>query len=138
MRRNEKVSKWMTKAVKTVQVGQKLSDVSAAMQQGGFHHMPVVEGNRLVGILSSTDLLRVSYAYGVDPRQTTAVLDDTVTVAELMNDPITVGAQAPLRDAVDLLADGRFHAVPVVDDQQHIVGIFTTTDAMRLLAEALG
>lgn len=138
MRRNEKVAKFMTRAVQTIQVGQKLSDANAAMQRGGFHHLPVVDGERLVGILSTTDLLRVSYAYGVDERQTNAVLDDTMTIAELMNDPITLRDQASLREAVELLAKGQFHSVPVVDDGDHVVGIFTTTDAMRLLVDELG
>lgn len=138
MRRNEKVAKFMTRDVTSIQVGQKLSEVSTAMQEGGFHHMPVVDGERLVGILSYTDLLRVSYQYGVDERQTTAVLDGTITVRELMQEPVTLREHAPLRDAVQLLADGKFHALPVVNDDHHVVGIFTTTDAVQVLVDELG
>jgi len=45
----------------SVHVGQKLSEVRAAMSEGGFHHVPVVSGKKLLGMLSATDLLRVTY-----------------------------------------------------------------------------
>ncbi|MEN0063869.1 MAG: CBS domain-containing protein [Myxococcota bacterium] len=137
MRRSERVSKWMTTEVRSVQVGQKLSEVNALMQEHGFHHVPVVEGSKLVGILSSTDLLRVSYEYGIDQRQTNAVLDDTITVAQLMSEPTTVDESATLREALELLAEGQFHAVPVVDQGTQLVGILTTTDVVRHLLEEI-
>ena len=131
MRRSERVSKWMTRDVRTVQVGQRLSEVSELMRSEAFHHVPVVDGARLVGILSATDLLRVSYEYGVDDRHNNAVLDDTVTIRELMTEPLTVRHDATVRDALELLASGKFHAVPVVGDAGEVVGILTTTDVVR-------
>ncbi len=71
MKRHERITHIMTENPITVHVGQKLSDVHKAMLDGGFHHVPVVSGNKLVGMLSSTDLLRVSYEYGTDPARPT-------------------------------------------------------------------
>ena len=135
MRRSERVSKWMTRDVQAVQVGQDLSEVSELIRNHGFHHVPVVDGTKLVGILSSTDLLRVSYEYGFDQRQTDAVLDSTVTVRQLMSEPATVREDATVRDALELLSSGSFHAVPVVDGQTNLVGILTTTDVVRKVLE---
>ena len=121
MRRNEKITSIMTADPLTVQVGQPLSEVQNLCDEHGFHHVPVCEGRKLVGILSSTDLLKVSYTYG----------EDTVTTQQLMNDPISLSTEATVRDAVTVLAPGRFHCVPVVDDEGDLAGIVTTTDILK-------
>ena len=69
MKRNVPVTKIMTADPTTVHTGQSLSEVRKAMADGGFHHMPVVSGAKLIGVLSTTDLLTVSYQYGADDRQ---------------------------------------------------------------------
>jgi CBS domain-containing protein len=136
MKRNERITKIMTRCPVTVQVGQKLSDVQSRMSEGGFHHVPVVDGDRLVGILSSTDLLRVSYEHGSDPRQVGAVLDHTVSVRELMKaEPITLREDQTVRDAVGHFSKGAFHSLPVVDDAGHLTGMVTTTDVMHYMLE---
>ena len=136
MKRNEKITKIMTPSPVTVHFAQKVSAASKAMSDGGFHHVPVIDGARLVGILSSTDLLRVSYEYGVDPRTSEAVLDHTVSIASLMKaDPVTLTAEQTVRDAVAVFAEGAFHALPVVDGNGDLLGMVTTTDIMRYVLE---
>lgn len=136
MRRNEKISTIMTADPATVQVGQPMSDVSRLMQEGGFHHVPVLEGKRLVGIVSSTDILRVSYQYGTDARQTSTVLDHTVALEDLMQkSPTTLSAGSTIRDAVTVLSEGAFNSLPVVDGDSNLVGIVTTTDVLRYMLE---
>lgn len=136
MRRNERITTIMTAEPTTVQVGQPLSEVSRLMHEGGFHHLPVLDGTRLVGILSSTDLLRVSYEYGTDARQTDAVLDHTVALKDLMKGDITtLSHEGTVRDAVTVLSEGAFHSLPVVDGDGHLVGIATTTDVLRYMLE---
>lgn len=136
MRRNERITTIMTAEPTTVQVGQALSEVSRLMHDGGFHHLPVLNGRTLAGIVSSTDLLRVSYEYGTDARQTDTVLDHTVKLVELMqSDPVTVTETASVRDAVTVLSEGAFHSLPVVDADGSLVGIVTTTDVLRYMLE---
>ena len=136
MRRNEKVSKIMTASPATVQSGQKLSEVSTLMRDGQFHHVPVVDGKKLVGMLTSTDLLRVSYEYGVDPRQTDTVLDHTTAITDLMKtEVVTLGENATVRDAVQILSEGKFHSLPIVNDAGELQGIVTTTDLLRYVME---
>lgn len=136
MRRNERVSSVMTEEPVTAQLGQSIAEASDLMREGGFHHLPVLDGDKLVGILTSTDLLRVSYDYGTDPRQNTAVLDATVDLADLMqSDVITVEDTARVKEAVKLLAHGKFHSLPVVDRDGDLVGIVTTTDLLQYLLD---
>jgi len=135
MKRNEKITHIMTNNPATVNLTHKLSEARKAMTEGGFHHMPVVSGDNLVGLLSSTDLLRVSYEYGQDPRQTDAVMDNTMTIDQLMKDePITLSAGQTVRDAVGVFAEGSFHSLPVVDGKK-LVGLVTTTDVMRYMLD---
>ncbi|HHO53383.1 MAG TPA: CBS domain-containing protein [Deltaproteobacteria bacterium] len=135
MRRNEKITKIMTESPITIQVGQPLSKASALMREHGFHHVPVVDGARLVGILSTTDLLQVSYQHGADPRQIDAVLDHTVSIRELMRDPQEIKDTQTVRDAVEILAEGKFHSLPVTTAEGELAGIVTTTDLLRYLKD---
>jgi CBS domain-containing protein len=55
----------------------------------------------------------------------------TKTVADVMTpDPITIKAQAPLQEAVEVLAEKRISGLPVLDDQGKLVGIISETDLM--------
>jgi CBS-domain-containing membrane protein len=136
MKRNEPVTRIMTTTVVTVHTGQRLSEVRKAMTDGRFHHVPVVSGKKLLGMLSATDLLRVTYEYGVDDRQNDTVLDHTVAIRELMTTtPITIRDTATIRDAVGILAEGKFHSLPVVNGDGELAGLVTTTDILRYLLE---
>lgn len=131
MKRNEPISHLMTKNPITVHPGMKLSEVQSAMQGRGIHHVPVVSGGKLLGLVSASDIARVTYDYGVDGRQSGAVLDHTIQLENLMvTDVKTVGPKDSIRDAYEILSEGRFHALPVVEDDL-LVGIVTTTDLLR-------
>ena len=98
-----------------------------------FHHLPVVRDGRIVGILSLADLLpHALAAYVADAATVDAHLDAVTRLDRLMtHEPETVGPDDSLLRAATLLADGRFHAVPVVDGQGAVLGILTTTDIVR-------
>lgn len=133
MKRNEPISHIMTTDLKVARLGQPLSEVRRMMTEGGFHHVPVVSGKTLVGLVTMTDVLRVSYQYETDARAVDAVLDGTVNLGDLMQKyPVTLRPTNTIRDAVQILAEGRFHALPVVEgDDEHLVGLVTTTDLLR-------
>jgi CBS domain-containing membrane protein len=135
LKRNVPVSRIMTEGPATVHVHDKLSDARARMTSGGFHHLPVVSGTKVVGMLSSTDILEVSYLYGQDPRAVDAVLDDTHSVESLMTPNVhTIDQHEPIRRAFELLSEGAYHALPVVDGEA-LVGIVTSTDLLRYALE---
>ena len=139
MKRNEPVSKIMSTGLITVHHGDPISKARQLLRDHGIHHIPVVDGHRLIGILSLADILRVSFgdAFGTDERTVDATLDHTLTIESLMNkSPRSLLKTASIRDAAEVLAKGEFHSVPIVDlDRETLVGMVTTTDLIRYLLE---
>jgi len=135
MRRNEPVSKIMTRSPQTVHHGMLLSEVRALMAEHRCHHMPVVSGTKLVGLISSTDLLRISYEHGQDTKHANAVMDHTRSIDDVMQEGlVTIGPKTTVRQAAEMFSKNWFHALPVVDGED-LVGIITTTDIVNYLLE---
>jgi CBS-domain-containing membrane protein len=92
--------------------------------------LPVVDGvRRLVGIVSKTDLLRRRGAGKAKMK----------TVADVMT-PVVHGLpeDAPVAYAISLMAFEGLHEVPIVDADNHVIGMITATEALRWVAHALG
>lgn len=135
MKRNEPVSHLMTHNPYAVQRGQPVSEVRKIMAETGVHHVPVVEGKTLVGMVSMTDLVRLSWG-AADGRGLDALLDHTVELDQVMTrTPVHVRQSQSIREAAELLSPGTFHAIPVVDEAERLTGILTTTDLIRYLLE---
>lgn len=134
MKRNEPVSKIMTRELQTVHVGQKLSEVRRMLAANPYHHVPVVSGDKLVGLISSTDMIRLSLAiFGADQRAVDTMLDASHTIESVMTTKLsTIGAKDTVREAAELLGEGSFHSLPVVEDGK-LVGMVTSTDVIRYL-----
>jgi CBS domain-containing protein len=139
MKRNEPVSKIMSTGMITVHHGDPVSRVRELFQKHGIHHLPVVSGHKLLGIISFTDLMRVSFgdAFNADTRAVDATLDHTMTIEQLMKkEPRCIRRDATVRDAAEILVGGEFHSVPVVDtDGTTLVGMVTSTDLIRHLLD---
>lgn len=127
MRRNDPIVNLMTKDTVTVQVGQPPSVARQLLTQHRFHHLPVLEGKRLVGILSTNDFLKFSLrGWGSDDRTMDALLDQQITIVDMMTQsPITLSEKCTVRDAVQVLNTGKFHSIPIVDAQENLVGLVT-------------
>jgi len=135
MKRNEPIKTIMTPDVTTVNVTQKLSEVRRLLADEEIHHIPVVSGRKLVGIISATDMVRLSFtAYGADERAVDAVLDHEFSIQKVMRtDVVTLKSTETVRDAARHLRAGQFHSLPVVDEEGALVGIVTSTDLIRYL-----
>lgn len=129
MKRDEPVAEVMTKHPRAVQVNQTIGDVRAALSDRRVHHLPVVDGERLVGIISTTDLLE----FGFEPRDSHKDLDDYLndhfSIPQIMQtELVTISSDSTVRDAARALTTGDMHAVPIVSDNDKLVGIVTSTD----------
>jgi CBS domain-containing protein len=93
-----------------------------------IHHLPVVEDGVLVGMLSTADLLKL-HVLKERPNALAAIRVRQVMVP----DPITLGVFADLVDVARALSDGSFHALPVVEADNVLVGIVTSTDLVNHL-----
>ena len=139
MPRQTPVSTVMTRSVRTADVSSKLSAVRHALIAAECHHLPIVDGDRLVGILSWRDLVRAyRKAHGAetgDPVSIDEALDRSTTVEEVMSQNlVTLRPDDPLIRAIDLIADAHIHSVLVLDEDNRLVGIVTDKDIVEYLA----
>lgn len=136
MKLDEPVSTIMAKDPITVSTQDKLSGVWHLIRDEGVHHVPVAEGGKFIGLISSTDLFRMSFGntYAQDERTVEALLD-TYTIRDAMQeDVLTVQRGDTIRSVAEHLATGSFHGMPVLDGDR-LVGMVTSTDLIRLLIE---
>lgn len=133
------VEKVMTRSPATVEPEATLSDAAEIIVQGGFRHLPVVDGaGRLVGMLSERDLRT---RLGVDLRQygeaTMEALSQPVSDA-MSPDPISIGPRTPLAEALEIFADEKVGALAVVDESERLRGILSYVDLLAYLRERGG
>jgi CBS domain-containing protein len=137
MKKNEPISKILTRDVATTHTGQKVSDVRKLLMKNGFHHVPVVSGQKLIGLISASDILGISVeGVGSDERSMDAYVDHQFSIEKLMKTDLkTLSSSAKIADAADALSAGDIHAVPVVDDAGDLQGLVTSTDLIRFLRD---
>jgi CBS domain-containing protein len=129
----------MTTEVVTLDAGDHLDLASDIMTLGRIRHMPVVRDGKLVGILSQRDLFRgaVSSALQFRPAAEREWLAK-IRVAEVMTaGVVTAQPEWPVSHAVKVMLEGRFGCLPVIDDDDRVVGLLSESDCLRLLAECL-
>lgn len=102
-----------------------MSSAHERMRAHGVRHLPVLDGGRLVGILSQRDLYFVESLRDTDPSK--------VPVAEAMtSDVYEVSPEKTVGEVAAKMVERKFGCA-VVTHGQHVVGIFTTSDALRVL-----
>jgi CBS domain-containing protein len=127
----------MTKNVVKLNITDDLTKAEMLFKKHHIRHIPVVKDNTIVGMLSFTDLLRISFVDAVDDDDD--VVDVTVynmfTVEQVMAKKlITVSPETTIKEVAEILATKEFHALPVVEGNL-LVGIVTTTDLIKYLIE---
>ncbi len=134
------VQTWMTPDPVTVRAHASALEAIEKMTDAGIRHLPVVDAHRrLLGIVSIDDVRAAL------PAELTLPPDDSHrkaarehTVAEIMTyAPLTARRETRLEEAAALLAARRIGCLPVVDDKERVVGIFSETDALQALAALL-
>lgn len=106
------------------------------MTLGRIRHIPIVEGKRVVGVLSQRDLFRSALVkiMGLKPSDQRALLK-SVPIREAMSTPvITVLPDATVKQAARLMMERKIGCLPVVEGET-LVGLVTETDVLRYVAE---
>lgn len=137
MKRNDPISHIMSRNVVTVHHGDPISKVRALVHERKVHHIPVVNGDQIIGIVTWSDILRVSFgdAFNADDRAVDATLDHTISLEQLMQkDPVTLEETGTVRQAAEILASSDFHSLPIVNGGK-LVGMVTTTDLIKYLLD---
>jgi acetoin utilization protein AcuB len=132
MHPSDPVNRVMTEPAVSVDIGAPAGEVLRLFAAHKFHHLPVVERGRVVGMLSSADVLKLEAflpKHGGNPAE---FLNQHLQIGRLMRKPpITVTGTTPVERAADLMTKSGIHALPVVDSADRLLGIITTTDIIN-------
>lgn len=131
MNLNEPVSNIMIKNIIAVKRGETLERAEMLFNTHRIKHIPVVSSDVVVGMLSFTDLLKVSIPEIQDKHNLKSVVSNAFTIDQAMSKTITsVSSNTSIKEVATILAEREFHALPVVDDGV-LTGIVTTTDLLN-------
>jgi CBS domain-containing protein len=137
MTKREDVAKIMTKNLVKLNVNDSLSKAEALFKKNKIKHLPVVKGDKIVGMLSYSDLLRISFADATDDsgEYVESTVYDMFSLEQVMTHKvICVNTDDSIKEVAEILAREHFHALPVIEHDQ-IVGIVTSTDIINYFLE---
>lgn len=123
------VQKFMTHVPKSIGFDQSIAQASEFMKKLHLRHLPVLNGGKLVGILTDRDISLISSFKDVDPSK--VKVEDAYTP-----DPYFTAPTSPLNEVVTHMAENKYGCALVVDNGK-LVGIFTEIDAYKALSELL-
>ena len=123
-----KVSQYMSRQVLTIAPQTEFHRAFDLMHSRRIHHLPVVDGDRVIGIVAERDLLLAAANFG----------SAEVPVADIMHGtPVCVSENAPLKQAAQLLVANHIGSLPVLNARRMLVGIITETDIFKIAAGTL-
>ncbi len=126
------VDEAMTVHTRTVRPDQSLSDVRSIFEEEGFRHLPVMGNEGIIGIITHTDLMRVTYGAHIaeaDFEVNDLILESTTVEESMSKKLITIESGADLKEAARLMRKYKVGCVPVVD-KGDLLGLVTTTDVL--------
>jgi acetoin utilization protein AcuB len=136
------ITQHMTRNPVTVSPETTLPAVREILQNGKFRHLPVVNGDhRLVGIVTDRDLRSASPSSVLPPERLTAChseFDQTPVSAIMSRAFFTLTPISTLDDALILLDREKIGALPVVDQEQRVIGMFSMRDLMAAYRRLFG
>jgi len=133
------VQEWMNRDVVTVTPEESFRTAMHLIRQKGIRHLPVVEGKRLVGIVTDRDLRQAapSGATSLSIHELHYILEK-VTVREIMTKQVvTIRPDQTVEDAALLLLGHRIGGLPVVREGE-LIGIITETDILQAFLQLRG
>ncbi|GIW45495.1 MAG: acetoin dehydrogenase [Candidatus Binatia bacterium] len=123
------VGEHMTSPVITVAPHATVAEARRLMREHDIRHLPVIERSRLIGIVARSDLNWPS----------TARVPDEMPVAEVMSgNVIAVTPRTTMENAASLMLANKIGALPVVDEEEHVVGILTAADILSVFLDVMG
>ena len=134
MRNRTPVSEIMSKDIIALDRTDDLIRAEMLIKKHNIRHIPVVNEESIIGMLSYTDLIKISFADATnDDRDVETIVYNMYSIEQVMaKDLVCVNSETTIREVAEILAEKEFHALPVVDDST-LVGIVTTTDLIKYL-----
>ena len=131
------VSSIMVKDLITVGVSDGLDKAEHLLKKNKIRHIPVVEGKKIVGMLSINDILRISFADGAfrEEEDISSSIYEMFTIRHLMRSKLeTVSSHNTIKEVAEKFVESEYHSLPVVDNDE-LVGLVTTTDLIKYLLQ---
>ena len=120
---------FMTSVVTVVDLETSIRDATALLKKHDIRHLPVLDGKRLVGLVSERELNLIRAFPVIDM--------DSASVGDVMAEEVySVPPDTPLVEVARTMADHKYGSALVVEGDD-VVGIFTTVDALNALKTAL-
>jgi len=137
MKKREPIRNIMTPHPIVLILNDGLEKAEILFKEHKMRHLPVVQGEKIVGIISMTDLARISFVDSYDPNDFS--LDTSVyellTLEQIMvRNPKCIHPNDTVKDTAEHFLSAEYHALPVVEDDK-LVGIVTTTDLLKYLLD---
>jgi CBS domain-containing protein len=133
-RRNLRVADVMTTAVLSVDRQAGAGEVLRHFREYPIHHLPVTDGPRILGMLSTADMMKLEHMLPRGVADPKTWLDQRLKAADLVRrTAISCSADTTVAAAASRMASHGIHALPVVDTTDRLLGIVTTTDLMAAL-----
>ncbi len=128
-RSHPQIKDYMTAHVHSIGADQKLSHAHEVMRLHHIRHLPVLQGGKLVGLISERDLYWMETLKDGDAEE--LLVEEGMTPL-----PFSVGPDAPLAEVAHEMAENKYGAAVVISGGD-VVGMFTTVDALRALSATL-
>lgn len=135
MKNDTSITEIMTTDFTVISANAPLNIAEEILFSNKFKHLPVMQNNKLVGIISKTDIKRMSFAdeLGSSEFEADQEIFQMLTVSQVMiNKPFTLDKTATIKDAAKVLSIKEFRSIPIMDGDK-IVGIVTTKDLIKFL-----
>jgi acetoin utilization protein AcuB len=137
MFKQAKVADWMSQRVVSVAATTPIQEARQLMKEYGIRHLPVVNADKLVGVLSLGDIREAA------PSDATTLsiwelnyLWEKITVAQVMtHHVITAHPSHSIAEAAQLMLVHKISSLPIVDADQRLVGILTESDIFHMIVE---
>jgi CBS domain-containing protein len=135
MKKRTPISKIMSNDIITINKTQYIREVSDIIRDKNIRHVPVVSGEKVIGMLSKVDLQKISFVNTVDGDELTTALYDGLNIEQVMTKDVkVVQKDDTVYDVATILSKNEFHSLPVLENEK-LVGIVTTTDLIKYLVD---
>ena len=125
----------MSNDIITINKTQSIREVSDIIKDKNIRHVPVVSGEKVIGMLSKVDLQKISFVNTVDGDELTTALYDGLNIEQVMTKDVkVVQKDDTIYDVAAILSKNEFHSLPVLENEK-LVGIVTTTDLIKYLVD---
>jgi len=130
------ISTIMTKKVIVADLNTKFSDILVLFLDYRIYHLPVVNSNKLIGMVSLTDALRFfrKEANNIKDEDLDKLFDIKIMMTE---NPSSLGPHNTVKEAAEILSKAKYRSLPVLDEAEQILGIISNKDLVKVLNKVI-